>query len=421
MGKTTFLEIKVKGGALYISIIISVIIGVILTFFILISRYNQFTVTKFSQASQLQFNIKSAFEIARSDYFTEEKNDRWIKNQINDDSIRIKKISWGAYLAVAVQTKNRHQRLYQSSLLGTLSSPDTCLYVGDNTRPVGLSGKIEIKGKCYLPAAGIKPAYIEGQSYQSASNFASLIHTSSAEIPSVTDKFRDGIKVQRDKLNSRVDSLVSGVPDLCKNSFNNKTVVIESGSATLSRKTLGGNIKLVCNGSLIIDNSCMFNDILIVCDKIKFKKGFKGSVHVIARDSISMEENCEFEYPSSFVVFNDRVGPTALATIQFNEQCKFAGAVVALSDKASTTNNVFVKLCGGGEIIGSVYSSGFLHLQGKCFGTIFCQKLLLKTPSAVYENHILGCDLDSKKYGQLLAAPLLFKEDKRVVICKNLK
>ncbi len=411
----------VKGGALYISILVSILIGITLSLFILLGNYNQRTVTVLAQDSQLYFNLKSAFQLAQSAYFSQEQNNTWIKNQLNDDSIKVKKINWGAYLIICAQSKNRHHSLSQSGLFGTYMSADTGLMVSDNSRPVGLSGSIRFQSNCYLPRAGIKPAYIEGQSYQSSSNNGTFLKASPNQIPQLDPKLVKALKEEQEGLNVYLDSLVSYAPPVYNQAFEKKTLVCQLNTTQLSQLRLKNNIKLIC-GAVDIDSSCHFENILIICKKARFKQGFKGQVHVIASDSISMESNCEFQYPSSFVLLPDQSSGTTFNSIQFNKDCKFSGGVLAVNETSRSENShkVFIKLHAGSEINGLIYSSDYVHLEGLLNASAIANKLLLKTPSAVYENHILSCEINPKKYGSLMAVPLLFDQRNKLLCCANL-
>ncbi|MEO6303211.1 MAG: hypothetical protein ABIP51_08560 [Bacteroidia bacterium] len=411
---------KVKGGALYIAIIISIIIGIILCMFIMIANYNQRNITLYTQSTQLYYNLSSAFEIAQSDYFTVEKNDKWIKNTINDDSIKIKKITWGAYLLINAQTKNRHKSMSQCGLYGTYMPSDTGLLVSDNSRPVGLSGNISFKANCYLTNAGVKAAYIEGQSYMSSAQNAGFIKSAQGSIPSINDDILKEIEMLQTNLNNYTDSSVAYMPTKLVQSFNSKTVLWENPPQRLSNIELKNNIKIVTQ-NIEIDNTCKLDNILIICNKIKFKEGFKGKIHVIACDSIIMEKKCEFTYPSSFVLLPKQDSTNALKCIIMNEDCKFFGGILAITKNADQGSpKVFIKLNAKSEVNGFVFSSNYLHLEGNANATIITDKLLLKTPSAVYENHILSCEIDPKKYSNILAVPLVLKKTAKLICCEKL-
>lgn len=411
---------KLKGGALYIAIIVSIVIGVLLSMFILMAHYNQRNVTVFTQSTQLYYNLKSAFEIAQSDYFVTELNGKWFKNTSNDDSIKIKKLNWGSFLLIHAITKNRHQNLSQAGLYGTFMNSDTALLISDNSRPVGLSGKIEFKANCYLPKAGIKPAFIEGQRFQSSTQNALYIKSCSGSIPQIKEGIVKGLKEQFE-ISVYTDSIINELPDKIDHSFTAKTIVCEMGSGNLSGKYWKNNIKIICRNDIELDSSCHFENILIVCKKVKFKQNFKGSVHVIASDSIVAGKKSEFLYPSSFTLLANEDGSNNLKCIILNEDCMFSGGIIALNQSITTnTAKVFVKLNASCRVNGLIYSSDYLHLEGQLNATVIANTLLLKTPSAVYENHILGCEINPKKYSHILSTPLLFNTNSKLQCCKKL-
>jgi hypothetical protein len=408
---------RLKGGALYIAIIAGIVIGIILIFFILLAKYNLRTVTTLSMNVQLAQNLKNGIEIAKSDYFSETQNGHWIKNTFNDDSISISRKGWGAFLLVTVRTKNRRHSMAYSGLYGTTLGADTGLLVADNSRPVGFSGNIILKANCYLPKAGIKPAYIEGQSYNGASQNSAFIKASPGDIPEANEAFRNSVRMQLGT--SRTyddDSIISNFPLSLMHPFSAKTIVLNPGR-TLAHVSLKGNIKIM-SYELLVDSSAHLEDVLIVCGKIKFGKGFRGTVHVVAKDSITAGEDCRFSYPSSFVLAAEN-DESSLKCVQFGNDCIFSGAVIALN-VMSGGGKVFVKLNGKSEVNGFIYSHDYMHVEGKLNASVICSKLLLKTPSAVYENHLLGCEIDPKKYAGIIGAPVIFKRAGNVVCCKAL-
>jgi hypothetical protein len=409
----------VSGGALYIAMMVGIIISILLAMFILLARFNQRQVTVFAQNSQLQYNLKSAFQMARSAYFTIDRNDKWMKNIANDDSIKIKRLNWGAYLLITAQTKNRHYALSQSGLYGTTMSADTGLVVSENSRPIGLSGQITFKAYCYLPSAGIKPAFIEGQSYMGAGSNVNYIKKAPYQIPELSERFKKGVAEQQTQLVNSDDSLLFTFPNTLAQSFSHKTIVIEV-SRNLTNLHFSENIKIISQNEITIDSTCHFDNVLIIADKVKFKRGFKGSVHVIASDSIVAEKETVFEYPSSFVLSTGAGKEDRLRCIIISENCKFSGGLIAFTSELNGPK-VFIKLNASSEINGTVYSSGYLHVEGKLNANVFCGKLMLKTPSAVYENHMLACEIDPAKYAHLLAVPDVLSKNERISLCKNFR
>ncbi len=416
----SLLKHQVKGGALYIAIFISIIISVFLSLLILLSYQNSRTTSNLIQTSQLYCHLNSALELVQSSYFAEELNNKWIKSEFNDDSIRITKLNWGAYWLVNVEAKNRHTSLQQSGIYGTGMTADTALMIADNGRPIGVSGKVSFKATCYLPQAGIKAAYIEGQSYQPDMGNASHIRINKSDIPQPEKVILDAISNQQ-KINVEQDSLVYALPDNFSQSFIKKTIVLEINSGRLSNKHWNHNIKLVSNSSIEIDSSCHFDNILIIAKKIKFMKGFKGKVHVIASDSIKVEEKCQFNYPSSLVILNESELAAPIKAIVFDKDCQFFGGILALNASRNLNGTkVFIKLNASSSVSGFIYSSDYAHLEGELNATVISRSLLLQTPSAVYENHLINCELNPKKFEHLLAIPPIFSKSKKLICCQKI-
>lgn len=403
---------KLKGGALYIALIISILIGTILSVFILLSNFNnRETISRLSY-TQLQWNIESAFNIAQSESFIKEENYQWKKNSFNDDSIKIKKLQWGAYTLISAETKNRHQYLKQIGLFGINSFKDTALMMSDNGRPINLAGKTKLNGYCYFPKGTYKTTYIEGQGFSSEGNIANFIKQAPSAFSEVKKQFISELEACAKDLNPKTDSFISNI-EIVKNPFNAKTAVFQANQIRLENNILNGNIKLVSAEEVIIENTAHLENILIIAKKVRIKKDFTGSLHVIASDSIIVEEQCSLKYPSSLVVYKKDKQPTeGMSTIIINKGCKIQGAIIAIGTEKAETPNVFLSVDKECEIYGLLYSSGYAGLQGKIFGNAFAQKLLLKTPSAVYENHLLNCEIDSREYAGTIVIPAIFEKYK---------
>ncbi len=413
------LHIKLKGGALYIAIIISILISVVLSLFIVLAYHNIQSVQVRASVTQLDLSLDSGFEMARSAYFPKNDQNRWQKMPFNTDSVSIKNLQWGCFQLIGVKAKNKHHRFQRTGLFGCLATPDTALMVAEQSRPIGLAGKIKFKGSCYLPKAGIKTAYIEGSSFSDLNSLRPFIKPSPNVIPEIDKEFLKGIELTQTELNAQTDSLVSSIPYSLNHSFYEKTVVVQQGSVNIRDQVLSNNIKIIAANTISVENGCQLTNVLLIARKIIFKKGFKGSVHAIARDTIITEDECEFNYPSSFCVYHSGTAKETdipVNLISFGERCKFKGALLAVNKKDGKSKT-FIRTNKQFECIGNVYSSDYAGIEGNMYGTIICKSLLLQTPSAVYENHLFNCLLDPKKYGSYLAVPDWFTVKQKKYTC----
>jgi len=144
---------KLKGGALYVSVIISILVSIILSLFILIAYFNLKSIQSQNSSNQLQLSLESGFEISQSKYY--DNKNKWEKLVYNNDSILVYKKSWGCFTIINVKAKNTHYKIQKTGLFGCLAYRDTALLIAEQNRPIALAGKIQFNGLCFLPKSGI--------------------------------------------------------------------------------------------------------------------------------------------------------------------------------------------------------------------------------------------------------------------------
>lgn len=395
---------KLKGGALYIAITISILISVVLSLFILLAYFSIRSVQSNQLFNQLELSVESGFELSKSQYFNDNEFYNWKKMPYNSDSISIKQLTWGCFKLISVEAKNKHHSLRKCGLFGTASTPDTALIVANLNKPIGLSGKIKFGSNCYFPKAGIKSAYVDGTSFSELNLLRPFVKDAPAYIPSIDANFLKNINTMQDELNIYYDSLISFLPEKLNQPFYRKTVVLQQHALQLKNCVLKNNIKVVVSNELVVENTCQLENVLFIARKIVFKKGFKGVVHCIAKDTVLVEDECEFQYPSSFVVY-DNIGkeaPYGLNGIFFGESCMFQGALLAVNNNKGDRKSI-ISFNKNFTFIGSAYCNNYCNIQGNIYGTIVCESLLLQMHSAVYENHLHNAVLNPKKYCFALA------------------
>lgn len=404
------LTAKLKGGALYIALIICLVISIILSVFILMAHFNQKQLLALQAHQQLFLSLQSAFNVSQSHYLTEEQNNRWQKLNASDDSVKIKTLQWGAYLLVETQAKNNRQVLSQTGLFGSFATPDTALYVVDSDRPIGLAGMVDFKAAAYFPKAGVKTAFIDGAGSSLSSQSTSFIRTSGKQMKPCGQQFNERLLATLNKVFESTDSLAGLERGELNQPFSARTLVISSGNLNLAGYKLSNNIKLVARHEIVVDESSQLDNVLLVAPKVRISKGFKGTVQVIASDSIIVGDGCLLTYPSSLTLISHQSTDTRLKGIFVGEQCRVEGSLLAINH-ANEQSRVIVCTKKDCVVYGLVYSSDYAGFQGNLFGTLYCSKLLLQTPSAVYENHLMNCSIDPKKYVSGICYPALFESD----------
>lgn len=415
-----WLKRKLRGGALYLSLVIGVVISLFLGLMVVLSRYNhtQLLVSEIEQ--QLYFDVKSGIHLAVSPNFSEQQNNMWI-SMGKEDSLRVKKMIWGAYYLIVAEGKNGKFKKSAAGLYGAGLKPDTSLVVEDNGRPIAVAGKIEVKSPCYLPSQTMKPAYIEGLSFNGAPQSA-MIRKSPAQLPELSEEFVNGITNKVLTLHPETDSLVENLREISKVSFISKTAVLQAGSIKLNNISYSGNIKLIAE-EVELDKSAHLEDVLIVADKVRINGGFNGALHIIARDSIIVGDSCVLKYPSSLVVGSKSIqgAATGLKGIYLGENVVIQGNLICYAQKpqGNEVPRCFVKLNKGCEVYGLLYSSGYAHLQGKLFANAYARRLMVKSNSAAYENHWIDTEINPVKHSASLMTALCFTGPQHLKCCKS--
>lgn len=410
---------RLKGGALYVSVIISILISIILSLFIVVAYYNTRSVQAQNSVLQLQLGLESGFEIARSEYYSGAGGGSWQQMPYNTDSILVRKKAWGCYVLIDVKAKNAHFRLGKTGLFGTQAWRDTAMVLAEQNRQIGLAGKVRFLGNCYFPKAGVKSAYIEGNGFSNLNALKPYIHPAPEYIPQLDAHYLESMAQCQSGIDPYSDSLLSFIPEQWNQSFKQQTAVVQQGSMVLRNHMLSNNIKLIASDVITVENSAQLNNVLLIARKVIFKKGFKGTVHAICRDSIVTEDDCEFAYPSSFGVYAEHVPDSLKGMVRgifFGTACKFKGGLLAANDPKNLSR-MMIRLNKQFEFIGSIYSSDYADAQGNLYGSLCCRTLLLQTPSGVYENHLYNCFIDPKRYSTGLSVPAWQKQKDSYLTC----
>ena len=158
-----------KGGSLIYAIVISVIIAMLSSSLILLSYFTSVHVDYYSDLSRIQLNAASGVSLLLSNQQTINSGDDKIIDLFGKgiDSVHLKKNNWGAFDVGVSEAFSKHNRYRKILLMGGIFSKDTALalYLEDEDKPLSLCGETVIKGTCFLPKAGVKRAYIEGQNF----------------------------------------------------------------------------------------------------------------------------------------------------------------------------------------------------------------------------------------------------------------
>ncbi|MCC8409347.1 hypothetical protein LJ707_10420 [Mucilaginibacter sp. UR6-1] len=393
---------KVSGSALYIVIVIALVIGVICAALVAIAAFYRLQDQQAHRFERLQHNLHSGIEQLLANTGTTLTDVKSI-DLYNDgqDSIYLQKYTWGLYDVGIVKACK-----LQDTLTGVFtiarnidSTKWTALYLADEDRPLGVTGKTLIKGDAYLPAAGVKSTYVDGRQYEGPKNIISGKTTRSKPLLPELDEFR--IKLLREQLSSIKGNVSqSQLTGTFSNQFQHVEQIISASKniLTLSSGSLSGRITIHSDTTVVIDSTMTLDNVLIFAKAIDVKSGFHGRCQLFATDSIRIGKRCQFNYPSAAGVIRTKRYKTQVPVqLRLEVATEFNGILFTYEKEPDVLKPV-IELGEHTNITGQLHTSGYIRLSEKgntIKGSIFCSRFLYRTAFSTFENYLINATISS--------------------------
>jgi hypothetical protein len=138
--------------------------------------------------------------------------------------------------------------------------------------------------------------------------------------------------------------------------------------------------------------------------------GFKGTCQLFATDSIHIQKNCRFNYPSVIGVlqFNETTSKAAPKIVV--DAGSVIGGVVFSYQKNKTEVRPLISLGDKVILTGQVYSQGILSYKKQIVinGSVFTSRFIYQSGYSMYENYLIDIKLNSTNLsGYFLTSDLL--------------
>jgi len=389
----------VKASALYIVIIIALVIGILCSSLIVVAYFYRYEYQKKFRQDHLQNNLSSGINIllAATDQSYSKPGTLSLFGN-GDDSVSLQKFQWGVYDIGVVKAFIQHDTLYKAfSMANTIdTSKWAALYLLDDDRPVSVSGKTVINGDAYLPKAGIQEAYVDNRAYEGDKRLVlGKKYISKKKLPPL-----DSASLIRlgEYFSAKGDTVIG--KDSVEQSFLKpiKVYDLKKSVQPLQHVTLSGNIIIRSDTTLTIDNSASLKDVLVFARTIIIKSGFKGNCQLFARDSISVEQDCHFSYPSCLAIIRlSKPKVNAQARIVLNADCTLSGHILMYEANPSELKPR-ISIGEKDTVTGNIYSQNILELKKESVtsGSIFTGRFLYRTSFTTYENYIINTTLNER-------------------------
>jgi hypothetical protein len=393
----------VKASALYMVIIIALVIGVLCSSLIVAGYYYRLQYQQVQRYRQLQNNLGSAVNLLLasqdSDYAVRKTFGLFKPGQ---DSVALQTIPWGIYTIGVAKALIQTDTVYRvfSTAQAIDSSKWAAIYLSDNSRPLALSGKTSVTGDVFISPAGVNQAYVNNQAYTGdKALIKGKVQVSGKTLPDLAAvplaKLTTFLQQDRGNVSAGFAS------DSITNSFLRPTLIFNFGHTvtTLSALKLSGNIILFSDTTLAIDSTALLNNVIVVAKSITVHSGFHGSCQLFAQDTIGIQANCHFGYPSCAAVVRLQKGGIVktAAKVGLYKNAVFTGAVFIYETDKSALKPV-VHIGKNVKVIGQVYAPGYTELedQAEIDGSVFTDGFLYQSAFTRYENYLINATVSSK-------------------------
>jgi len=389
-----------KASALYIVIVIALVIGVICSLLIVVAYSYRAEYQKKFRYDKLSSNLHSGINLLLaspdSSYLKQRRIDLF---GTNADSVILQRKIWGIYDIGVVQAFVQRDTLYKTfSIASPIDSTKwAALYIADDDRPISVSGKTRIEGNAFLPKAGIQTAYVDNKAYEGDKRLVIGKKLFGAnKLPSLDIVRLNGLNryfsITGNKL-LNIDSL--------NQSFFKPTKIYDLGTApyTFSNVLLKDNILLHSDTTITLDSTARMRNVLVFAKAIIVKEGFKGTCQLFASDSISVGKHCHFNYPSCLGIIRSNMNKlSAQAKISIGEGTTVTGTIFTW-ERTPNQLKPIIRLSKRDTVVGQIYSHDAISFKDSCVvhGSVFSNRFLYQNSFTLYENYLIGLQLNSNK------------------------
>jgi hypothetical protein len=388
-----------RASALYIVIVIALVIAVLCSSLIVSAYYYRLQYQKKFRYDQLQINLNSGVNILLvSDSVAYKSEKTFGLYGAEEDSVSLRKSNWGIFEVATSKAFIQRDTLQKTFMIANTidSTKWAALYLIDEDRPLSVSGNTMIRGNAFVPKAGVKEAYVDGKAYQGDKRLViGNKHDSQRELPGLQESVLKQLKAVKGYRST--DSSFHN-EDSISNSFFNPVMVVNfrKRMTTISNIKLSGNMIILSDTNLIIDKTANLNNVIVYARSISVQAGFQGKCQLFAQDSIGIQRDCVFNYPSCLGILRFTADKGIQGRINIGENTQINGAVFTYEKEKSQLQNL-IDLAKNVKVFGQVYSQGLVRFKsgGEINGSVFTNRFLYQSTYTTFENYLINTRIDA--------------------------
>jgi len=415
----------IKASALFYSLVVSLIIAVVCSSFILFSYFSLHEYQQLNCRDQLKINVNSGLTYLQNNTTLTTNNEIEIDlDKQNIGTLIVNKKQWGFYQIFESTSYLNNQIQKKFALVGNKIDQRNsfALHLKGSDKALAIAGNCKVTGNCYMPKVGYKKEKLFGE-YFSFDNFIEGETFDNNTCPyflneNQIEEIKEILLLNNFNLSDSVITIETpNIVDSINNSFYSKKLILYSvNKIELDNSYITGNVFVVSKNEIVVSNNSYLKDVILMAPKIKFNENLRVTIQAFASDSIILEENVTLDYPSTLGVFNKKesINPSA---IKLSQSDTVIGNVCGFVSNTNLINQIGITIPKSAVVIGDVYTNGFLDLQGKVLGTVITDKFLVNSNNSVFENYLYNGTINSKNIpAHFVASSVINRKTKMGII-----
>lgn len=326
------------------------------------------------------------------------------------DTSEISRKNWGMFRVIVAHTHHKIGSITRSAIVGYESDEvHPALYLPERKQVLNVCGETRLEGTIVVGERGLERGHLAGQSYKGDKLFYGTQKQSEKNLPGIKLALMDqSIQTYREncvKIDLPIkDSIFS---------FREPTRLVSQVEMLTLTHSIRGNIILHSFDTIVVSANSILEHVILIAPNVRFEKGFKGSVQVIAHESIKVGKEVQLRYPSALILNEDRQNETMdQHGIFLEENAQVLGGVLLFSQFPNPRKSLQLTV-DNARIGGLVYNMGNTELKGEIIGHLYTHGFSLNTGGGQYANHLLNAKISTADLPKEMVLPCWLTDEKQ--------
>ncbi|QKX03552.1 hypothetical protein HN014_01025 [Aquimarina sp. TRL1] len=392
-------NIKIKAQAMQFALLVSVLVALLLSAFLLLTHVHSFFAIKSKElingVTIPATAIRNFLATSESPSSVTDSLHFFIENQ----EVKISNSFYGGWTKITAVTELPQKKYIRTALSGSRLIPETPnLYLPKSNTPLVVIGNTRLEGNLYLSEYGIKAGNIGGKYYQGRQLYDGRLLKSKKTLPTLDSSWLHYISSLTTQVPEDTSEIIPLRPKMQHSFEQPQKWIYAPETIHLEAVEITGNIIIKSDTKIIVYSSAILQDVLLIAPVIELREQVRGRMHLLATKKLQIGKKCHLQYPSSVILSatNHIKATTTRADIRnqidmvIDSKVQVEGVLLYLKKKLHEKERVKTHMLIKPEtfITGGIYCQGNVDFQGVLKGRLYALQFIANQQGSLYLNHI---------------------------------